>query len=377
MALSILACKKKQNTTLGTDVQPESDALNTEISDTATIQTHTIKHPDTKSYQDQFKYIGANQDPAFGRTNANIFTNFSIPNGISNISFGEDAVLDSAELVLTFTQSYIGDTTNALLYQIHQLTQSLDKTVGYNLDTTLTYNSVPLCSVSRRISKTGGFYTIRLPLDHAFAAGIINNPQFLVNNTTFQSTYKGFFITAKNTVLNAATPGSLMKVDLDNSVSGVFVYYHNGTGSASKTPKQYRFPFSGDNASRFNNVEYNPLSAGHLILTQQIVNNDSTYGTQNIFLKGLGGTKAILRLPHLKNYADSCPIAVSRAEVILKVDPTFANTPGTYEPPLQISLVAIDAAGREIYVKDQFYSADLLRFGGSYDPCLLYTSRCV
>ena len=90
MALSILACKKKQNTTLGTDVQPESDALNTEISDTATIQTHTIKHPDTKSYQDQFKYIGANQDPAFGRTNANIFTNFSIPNGISNISFGEE-----------------------------------------------------------------------------------------------------------------------------------------------------------------------------------------------------------------------------------------------------------------------------------------------
>lgn len=363
----VVACNKNNNP-LGTDVQPESDALNTEVSDTATIQFHTIKHPKTRSYQDQYKYLGSNQDPVFGRTNASIFTNFSLPNGVSSISFGEDAVLDSAEMILTFTQSFVGDTTTPLLYQVHQITQSLDRSGAYYLDTMLTYNGNPLSSVVRRITKTGGFYTIRLPLNNSFAAAVINNPQFLSDNTVLHNNYKGFYITTKNSDnLTPTSPGALMKIDLDNSVSGFYVYYHNGSSSASKQPKQYRFQFNGDYASRFNNVEYYPLSGGTNLLIQQICYSDSTLGKQNVFLKGLGGTKAVLRLPHLKNYSDSCPISVNRAEVILKVDPTFASTIGTYDAPPQISLVALDATGKEIYVKDQFYSADILKFGGSYD----------
>lgn len=369
ISIFIIACNKEKNNTLGTDVQPESDLLNAEVSDTATIQMHTIKHPRTRSYQDQYKYLGSNQDPVFGRTNASIFTTFSMPNGVSNISFGEDAVLDSAELVLTFTQSFVGDTTNALLYEVHQLTQTMDKNAAYYLDTTLTYNSSPIGSAVRRITKTGNNYTIKLPIQYAFAAAIINNPQYLTSTTTLQNTYKGFYITTKNTGnLNPATkPGSLMKMDLDNAVSGFYVYYHNGSPSAIKTPKQYRFQFGGDNASRFNSIEFNYLSGGVNLLNQQIGDGDSTKGKQNVFLKGLGGTKAVLRLPFLKNYSDSCPIAVNRAELIFKVDPTFASTIGTYDAPPQISLVALDAAGKEIYVKDQFYSNDILKFGGTYD----------
>jgi len=370
LALDILSCKKKQDTTLGTDIQPESDMLLAEISDTATIQMHSIKHPKSKSYQDQFKYLGSNQDLFFGRTNASIFTNFSIPNGVTNISFGNDAILDSAELVLTFTQSYVGDTTNAPLYEVFQLTQSLDKTASYYMDTMLTYNSNPIASAKRRISKTSGFFTIRLPLNSAFASDIINNPQYLTDNTALHSVYKGFFITTKNTNdLNPNTkPGSLMKIDLDNTVSGVYVYYHNGSFPSSKQPKQYRFPFSGDQSSRFNNIEYLPNSGGTNLLTEQILLNDTNKGKQALFLKGVGGTKLVLRLPHLKNYSDSCPIAVNRAEVTLKVDPSYISSLGNYEPPPQISLVALDESGREIYIKDQYYSADLLKFGGNYDP---------
>ncbi|HRD37867.1 MAG TPA: DUF4270 family protein, partial [Bacteroidia bacterium] len=120
LVIAFLSCKKKQNTTLGTDVQPEIDELNVEISDTATIQAHTIIHQQARSFQDQFKYLGSNQDPVFGRTNASVYTNLSLPNNVSNISFGEDAVLDSAEIVIAFTQNFIGDSTNAMYYQVHQ-----------------------------------------------------------------------------------------------------------------------------------------------------------------------------------------------------------------------------------------------------------------
>jgi len=368
--LTLFSCKKKQNTTLGTDVQPEIDALNIEMSDSATIQMHTISHPQTRSFQDQFKYLGSNQDPVFGRTNASVYTNISLPNNVTNISFGEDVVLDSAEIVLAFTQNFIGDSTNAMYYQVHQLTESLSQDSLYYLDDNLSYNSIPLSSAWRRISKTGSYYSIKVPVDPAFASAVISNPQYLVDNATFQAMYKGFYITTKNTNnLNPTSkPGALLKIDLDNGISGMHVYYHNGTFPASKEPKQYRFPFSGSKASRFNNVEYIYSSGANNLLVQQIASGDSVKGKQNVFLKGTGGTKVVYRLPYLKNYADSCPISINRAEIVFKVDQSFLASIGTYEPPSYLALVAVDANGKEIYVKDQYYTADIKRYGGAYNP---------
>lgn len=329
---------------------------------------HTIGYDSVRTYQDQFKYLGSNQDPVFGRTNIGIYTNFSMPNNVSNVSFGDDAVLDSSEIILTFTQNHVGDTTVALRYQVHQLTQMIDRTASYYMDDNIAHSSTTVSDVMRRVSKTGSFYTIRLPLNSTFAAAILNNPQYLVNNSVFQSTYKGFYITTKNTSLSPSAQGSLMKMDLDNSTSGVYLYYHNGSPSAGKEPKTYRLPFSGDNASRFNHVDYDPLSGGNNLLIDQLDGSDTTKGKQNFFIKGVGGAKTVIRLPFVTNYADSCPIAVNRAELIFKIDPTFTTTTGNYEPPNMISMVACDEAGREIYIKDQFFTTDLLRFGGSYDP---------
>ena len=56
-----------------------------------------------------------------------------------------------------------------------------------------------------------------------------------------------------------------------------------------------------------------------------------------------------------------------RSEMIFKIDQSFTGASG-YEPPNQISMVACDEKGTEIYIKDQFYTADILRFGGAYDP---------
>jgi hypothetical protein len=369
----MINCKKNTFKTgnvpsMSADVQPESDLLNSTFSDTATFYIHTVGYDSSRSYQDQFKYLGSNQDPVFGRTNASIFTNFSMPNGITNVSFGDDAVLDSAELILTFTQSFVGDTTTPLLYEIHQLTQSLDRTKAYYMHSTVPYSSTKLSSSTRRISKTGSFYSIRLPLDQTFASAVITNPAYLVNNTTFQSIYKGFYITTKNTFLTPSQMGALMKIDLDNAVSGVYMYYHNGGPSSSKEPKTFRFPFSGDNPARFNNIVYDPNSGGNSMLIDQLDETDTTKGKQDFFLKGVAGSKAVIRLPYLKNYSGSEPIAVNRAELKFKVDQSFVSSTGKYEPPLQLSLVAIDGSGKETYVKDQYYSSDLQHFGGSYDP---------
>jgi hypothetical protein len=248
------------------------------------------------------------------------------------------------------------------------LTGSMDNTRLFCTYNTIAHSSNVLCDVTRRITNTSGYYTIRLPMDKNYAAAIINNPQYLVSNAVFQSTYKGFYITTANSNLSPGSQGALMKIDLDNPVSGVYLYYHNGTPAAGKTPKSYRLPFSGDYASRFNHVDYDYSSGGHNLLVDQLDRSDTTKGRQNFFIKGLGGAKTVIRLPYITNYADSCPISVSRAELIFNIDPTFISSMGNYEPPNQISMVACDATGREIYIKDQYYTTDLLRFGGAYDP---------
>ncbi len=99
----VFSCKKKDDeSVLGLDVQPENDLVGVTISDTSSVFMHTQKVDAVRSYNDQYKYLGSNQDPIFGRTDASIYTNFSIANNLTNVSFGIKPVLDSAEIVLRF-----------------------------------------------------------------------------------------------------------------------------------------------------------------------------------------------------------------------------------------------------------------------------------
>ncbi len=331
---------------------------------------HTIAYDSSRSYQDAFKYLGSNQDPIFGRTDADIFTRFSMPNNVSSITFGDDVVLDSAVMLLTFTGKHTGDTSTALNYQVYQLNADLAQTTAYYMNDNVSYNATPLCNKTCRLSFSGGFYNIRLPIDNNFASALLSNPQYLVDNNTFISTYKGFYITTRSTNnLNpVSAQGALMKIDLDNPVSGVYMYYHNGTQSASKQSKVYQFLFKGDVASRFNKINYNyAAGASANELVKQLSGDSLKSAPANVFLKGVAGAKAVIRLPYIKNYSDSSRIAIGRAEFVFKVDQAFASVGGKYDAPLQISLVAIDDNHHELYVKDQYYYSDLIRFGGDYD----------
>ena len=75
----MFSCKKQDdNSILGLDVQPENDLVGLTISDTASVFMYTQRVDSVKSYNDQYKYLGSNQDPIFGRTDASIYTNYSI-----------------------------------------------------------------------------------------------------------------------------------------------------------------------------------------------------------------------------------------------------------------------------------------------------------
>ncbi|MDI9339250.1 MAG: DUF4270 family protein [Sediminibacterium sp.] len=358
---------KKDNSLLGVDVLPEGDAVNTTVSDTSTLQLFTIKQDSTRSFNELEKYIGHHMDPYFGQTNATILTRMVIPNNASNISFGEDPQVVSAEIVLAVAiNGVIGDTAAKLTYKVHQLNSALETSkVYYTNFKNYTINSTPVADHTGAITIINGKVYLKIPVSPAFAQSIVSNPTYLVNNSTFINTYKGLLINAIGTNLNpSGNSGILLKIDMNNAETGLFVYYQNGTPASTKTTLSYRFAFSGEESVRVNTVQYDPFNGGNIFLRKQLA-GDSLAGAQNVFLKGLGNMRIRVKLPYLHKYTEKQSIAVARALLTVKLDQGINGT--SIPVPPSLALLTMDSTGKELLVTDQLNSNLVSRYDGYYN----------
>ena len=340
---------KKDHDVLGVDAQPSSDALGAIFSDTAKIYAHTIKYDSIPSFNDRYKYLGSNQDPHFGRTDIGLYTNANIPNSQTGISFGADPNLVSAEIILTVASlDFLGTYSNSLSYSVFPVTSFIDKNIVHYANHHDYHNPTSvLGTYTGTYSILSGKLVLRIPIDYNYANSILTNPLYVGSNSVFQNNYKGFFISSAGTNLNPVSmQGVITKFDMDDELSGFYLYYQNGTPSASKENKTFHFTFSGVDASRFNAYKYDLNTIPNNDLYKQIVNKDSTYGVQNLFLKGMGGTRLKVFIPSLKNYSDSFSVAVNRAEVIFNLDPSFVSPGGIYFYPQKYALLPIDEKNR-------------------------------
>src|SRR5262249_6394666 len=158
------------------------------------------------------------------------------------------------------------------------------------------------------------------PIDNNFASAILNNPQYLVDNSSFQNTYKGFYIKCS---LNG-DEGNIVNFDLQDEQSGFYLYYQNGTPSATKTDKAFRFTFGGVTTVAYNTIKHSFAGASSGLM-QQVIGKDTAKGADNLFLKGLGVSKARVYIPQLKSFSDSFVVAVNRAELVFHLDPVFSG----------------------------------------------------
>lgn len=370
-SLILISCKK-DHTILGTDVQPEIDALSTSFTDTSTIYAYTKKYDVAiASFNDSYKYIGSNQDPVFGRTDIGLYCNANI--NLSNVSFGLDANLVSAELIfaIPINSDFVGDSATHLTYSVYPITTALSpSTVYYTTNDSLYNKSTPIGGGTVGYSLYNGSYVLRIPINYNYANAILMNPQYLTDNTTFNSIYKGFFITSKSSGLNPiSSQGIIAKFNLDDANSGFFIRYTNGTPSAVKDYKSFQFYFSGSNAVRFNTSSYQPNQSGNINLQNQYYSVLPDSAQQNLFLKGMGGSRLKLNIPnlnYLKKYSDTVHLAINRAEIVLNIDPIYSFS-NRYFPPAKLALLPLDSLGRENYAIDQLSSTDFARYGGDFD----------
>jgi hypothetical protein len=353
---------KKDHKILGTDVQPEDDDLNAiHISDLP-VTGYTIGYDSVASFNDKYKYIGSNNDPYFGRTDMGLYLSVNL--NVTNLNFGPTATLTSAEFILTIddpilASNYIGNRDAVLTYSVYTMNQVFIYKAPYYTKNQSLHDPNPLPTTSSsKFDTLNGFPVVRVVLDSLYASAMLNNSQYLTDNTTFQSRYKGFYIEASAN----NGEGVIYRVNTDDNLSGLYLNYKTGNSSTdSITSFKFAIKGSDETTYRHNTVKFTPSPA----IQNQF--QDSTLGANNLYLKGTGISRLKLQIPFLEKKSDTFDIAVNRAEIIMYVDPAFTYGTSSYSKPPKLTLLAIDTLGRETFITDLLSSSDYARYDGKYD----------
>ncbi|MDI1356556.1 MAG: DUF4270 family protein [bacterium] len=354
LLLAFFQCKKDHNV-LGIEVQPEDDKLGAQYFPNLQVYAHTIGYDSINSFNSSIKYLGSNSDPYFGNLNVGLYMNSNMT--VNNLDFGPTAFVTSAEIVLAINNlDYAGDKNAALTYSVYALDSLLSPTRSYYSNNFKLYNKNKLLSVSTStFSQKDNILSLRFPVDSNYANQILQNPKYLISNTVFQDTYRGFYVTASS----GTGEGVIYDCDLDHPSSGFYLYYRASAAPAD-TIQRFQFTFSGSSSAKFNTSKFQPNQS----LNNQM-KGDTSLGAEAVFLKGMGATRLKVQIPDLKYRSDS--FAVNRAEVIFNVDPTFAAGTGNYNLPPKLALLPMDSLGRETLSVDQSNTINMTRYDGYYD----------
>lgn len=349
---------KKDHDVLGIEVQPEDDKLGAQYLSNLPVYAHTIGYDSITSFNTALKYLGSNNDPYFGKLDIGLYMNANM--SVTNLDFGSGAILKYAEIVLAISNTdYAGNKNAAMTYSVYSLDSSLVATRSYYSNNFKLYNKNQLLSVSTStFNAQGTALSLRIPVDSAYASTILKNPQFLVDNKTFQATYKGFYIIASS----GSGEGVIYNCDLEHPASGFFLHYRASAAVSDSAVQEFQFTFSGSSSSKINTVKFVPSPP---LSTQ--MKTDTSLGNEAVYLKGMGGTRLKVQIPFLKNLSDTFSVAVNRAEVIFNIDPSFVSGAGNYIVPPKLSLLPMDSLGREGLTIDQSNSINMTRYDGYYD----------
>lgn len=356
----ITACKKDHRI-LGNELLPADDQLNATVLSGLAVEAFSKKYDSIVSLNSDQKFLGANNDGSTGKLEVGLYTNMSM--GVTSATFATDLVLLSSEIILILDDiNYIGGNQSTLTYSVFTLDSTLNYNRAYYTSNTRLHNKQKIVGAGLTNSTTvNGLPALRLPIDSDFAKELMQNTSALSSNEALQKAYKGFYIVAENT----GDDGVIFQSILSNQYTGFVLKYKKS--ASDKDTISFRFSFSGDGAARFNTAKFTPVAA-----LQNQFGGDSLAGANAIFLKGMGASKAKVKIPFLKNYGDTFRVAVNRAEVVFQLDDLFASTltsgsDNVYRAPSKLCLLALDSLGREILMQDQRNGTYIGRYDGTYD----------
>ncbi len=346
---SLSACRKKPET-IGNDLQPTNSLVTVAFNDQNDIVTSTFTVPSLSTKLLNYAFIGNMNDPVFGNSNFDFYTQFSL--STSALHWGEGAVADSMVLYLTYN-GYYGDTTDKqLTVNVFEINEEMYSDSTYKSDMTLeclpdvladyTFVPRPLTPADTTIDRG----VLRVPIDISLAEKLINGSY--EDNDDFKEAFKGLHVTCEKNAVAA----SAVAFNLTHSYTNLRIYYHNDTDTLS-----YDFRVTSADV-RFNHYAHD-YSDSEIIFNDTVANN-------KLYVQGAAGTRVYVKFPNLQEWADALNnnVAINDAKLVLSGAVTDT---AMYSPPSKLVAAGakFDADTAYVILPDQYVGSEY--YGGSYN----------
>lgn len=357
--LCFCSCKKDIDV-IGLNLQ-DDDILGADFTEVS-ISAHSILEDSLPTKGLLNNVVGTINDPVFGQTAAGFCTQFTVSG--SNTVFPKQAELDSVVLNLQYS-GYFGDTLSPIRFSVFELAEALSADQYYSNDddpmvlpTDLVYNSTyirpnPTTPVKLDTATTAAH--LRLRLTDEFGNRLLHLTQSqLVNATAFQNAFYGLCVRAE--ALGNRT-GNLCYISLTSAMSGLTLYYKVGHAR-----KSYTFPISSD-CVRYNFYTHD-YTLGDMDFQRQVLQGDTTLGTQTLYLQPTGGVKTRVTFKDLKQAFEGKNVIINRAELVLT---NVSADEDYFFQPYNLGLQVVNADGTTTYTPDDATLTSSSYFGGIYD----------
>ena len=352
----LFACNKKPES-IGLDLLDESKLG---VYDTAfTITAYSVI--DDSVYTDELSVnlLGSLQTENFGLTNASFYSHLRL--SYSSPGFGDDPQPDSAILTLVYAQ-YYGYINTPQTVKVYEVLEDFYKDSTYFSNTHFelepltelaNYSFVP--NPTDSIMQEDSTYLtaeLRIPLNETFINKIMFPPDDSIYNSSdsFLEYFKGIYVVADS--MSNSDEGAILYFNLLSTRSNVTVYYDDSLS----------FEFTiNSNCATVGNYQHNYSKSQNQNFIEQVTLGDTTKGTENLYLQGLGGIKTELDLSSLNDWVGTNKYAINEAKLVIPVIEPVEEL----APAQQLILFKYDENGDLDFIRDQLEGDNY--FGGKYD----------
>ncbi|PSL43760.1 uncharacterized protein DUF4270 [Chitinophaga niastensis] len=331
-------CNK--STILGTGLIPPGDFVNAKDTTISGIIANNILRYDSSILNGRNAYkkiLGSiTTDPVFGRTNAFIYTQVSLPKSAFTFD-GTGVTLDSVVLSLSYL-GYAGDSSTPQTFRVYRMSEpnfridsnyAYNKPLQYNTGELLGTATVTPLQVRDSVNIYGNKETaqLRIKLSNAFGNELLQQKSdgAFATDSSFRAYLKGFAIVPDT---NLGTNRNMFYIDLNNSNTKLTVFYKNSTSDSLRATMSF-YQYASAHANYFVR-NYNGSEASRFI------NTGNPKGDSILFLNASPGLYTKLTIPGLENFPNAL---INKAElVITQITTGPADMNNIFTEPQSLSL---------------------------------------
>jgi len=315
---------------------------------------------DDSVYTDELtvNLLGSLQTDDFGLTNASFYSHLRLSQTSPDF---EDAQPDSAILSLVYS-GYYGYLNTPLSVKVYELQEDIFRDSSYFSTSQFTITPLielanfdfvpnPMDSIMQEDS-TYSSAELRIPLNETF----INKMIFPTNDSVYSSSdnfinyFKGIYVVTDS--VSSSNNGSILYFSLLNPRSKVTLYYNDSLNF------EYLI---NSNCATVGSYQHNYSKSQNQNFIDQIINKDTTIGTENLYLQGVSGIMTNIGLSSLSEWVGTNKYAVNEAKLVIPVIDQLEELP----PATKLILFKYNESGEIQFTNDQLEGDNY--FGGSYN----------